>query len=116
MKFRLLNPIEHEKLFPGMVFYYSLRPLLGIRIKWASEIIVVEEHLKFIDRQKNGPFSFWQHEHRFKSSESGTEMTDMVTYKNPMGIIGRWLDPLIVRKKLNALFRYRLEQTQKIFK
>ena len=34
-------------------------------------------------------------------------MTDIVNYKLPLGFIGEWLEPFIVKRKVEEIFEYR---------
>ncbi len=44
----------------------------------------------FVDEQRIGPYKMWHHEHHFKETEKGVEMTDIVSYSLPLGILGRF--------------------------
>ena len=55
-----------------------------------TEITHVEEQQFFVDEQRFGPYSLWHHQHHFKAIEGGVEMTDIVHYKLPLWILGRY--------------------------
>lgn len=62
----------------------------------------------FLDRQQEGPFAFWEHEHRFEALTPGTSrLTDSIRYRLPLGWIGRFFGMPFVERKLDRLFRYR---------
>lgn len=62
----------------------------------------------FIDRQQEGPFAFWEHEHRFEPiSPSKSLLTDTIRYRLPFGWIGQVFGKPFVERKLDRLFRYR---------
>jgi hypothetical protein len=42
-------------------------------------------------------------------------MTDIVTYVVPLGILGKIAHPLIVKGKLEEIFKHRFAQVEKIF-
>jgi hypothetical protein len=42
-------------------------------------------------------------------------MTDIVSYEIPLGFLGRIAHPLIVKGKLEEIFKYRFEQVELIF-
>ena len=42
-------------------------------------------------------------------------MLDRVNYQLPLGVIGKVVHPLIVEKKLNDIFNYRIRQVEEIF-
>jgi ligand-binding SRPBCC domain-containing protein len=76
---------------------------------WVTKIIQAERLRYFIDDQGSGPYRFWRHEHRLRSTEHGVEMTDLIHYALPFGMQGRMVHAAIVRKQLNAIFDYRRE-------
>ncbi len=62
----------------------------------------------FIDRQQEGPFAFWEHEHRFEAIDPHrSRLTDAIRYRLPLGQIGRIFGKPLVERKLDRLFRYR---------
>ena len=104
-----------EAIFEGQLIEYKLRPLFRIPAYWKTLISKVEPGKMFIDEQEKGPYSLWKHEHHFKSIEGGVEMTDLVHYKNPMGMLGLFVNSLIVRKRLREIFTYRYHKIEEIF-
>ncbi|MCB9013545.1 MAG: SRPBCC family protein [Bacteroidales bacterium] len=106
MRFKILTPLP-EKMYPGMILAYKLNPLPFMRLTWVTEITQVKEPEYFVDTQLSGPYSIWHHEHHFKKTEGGVEMTDLLYYKLPMGFLGEWLNYLYIRKKVEMIFSYR---------
>jgi len=104
-----------EKMYEGQMIEYTVRPLFGIPMSWITEIKTVKENDFFVDEQRKGPYTIWHHEHHFKEVEGGVEMTDIVTYVLPLGILGKIAHPLIVKGKLEEIFKYRFAQVEKIF-
>ncbi len=105
MGFDIVSVIA-EKMYEGMMIEYRVRPLFNIPLQWVTEITHVENNVFFVDEQRIGPYKMWHHEHHFKETAEGIEMTDIVSYALPFGFIGRLLQPLIA-KKLNQIFTYR---------
>jgi ligand-binding SRPBCC domain-containing protein len=68
-----------------------------------------------VDEQRKGPYKIWHHEHHFKEVEGGVEMTDIVSYEIPLGFLGRIAHPLVVKGKLEEIFKYRFEQVELLF-
>ena len=95
--------------YEGMIIDYTVSPLLNIPMKWQTEITKVDPMKSFVDFQKKGPYKLWNHLHEFHENENGVLMTDTVDYELPMGILGDWMQRLIVGKKLNHIFNYRHE-------
>jgi ligand-binding SRPBCC domain-containing protein len=114
MGFEVLVDLPDE-MYAGLMIEYRVRPLLGIPLKWITEISHVD-HLKFfVDEQRKGPYRIWHHEHHFKEVDGGVEMTDIVSYELPLGILGKIAHPLIVKNKLNEIFNYRFKKVEEIF-
>ena len=115
MGFEVLTEIP-EKIHEGLMIEYRVKPLLGIPTKWVSQISKVEEKKFFIDEQCSGPYKEWHHEHHFKQVDEGTEITDLITYQMPFGLLGKIVHPFIVKKKLESIFNYRNKAIKDIFK
>ena len=103
------------KMYEGMMIEYKVTPLLGIPMTWITEIKAVKEGQFFIDEQRKGPYEIWHHEHHFKEVDGGVEMTDIVSYELPFGILGKLVHPIIVKPKLDQIFKYRTKKVDEIF-
>ena len=110
-----INLKEKRSVYPGMLIDYSIKPILNLKFKWITEITAVEKNKYFIDEQRFGPYKFWHHQHFFNETDEGTEITDEVKYILPFGIFGQLIHPLIVKPKLDEIFKYRNIQIDKIF-
>lgn len=104
-----------RKMYAGQVIEYIVRPLLGIKTHWVTEITHVNEPYYFVDEQRVGPYSIWHHKHFLKEVDGGVEMEDIVHYKIPFGIFGRLLHPIIIRPKLETIFSYRKNKLEELF-
>ncbi|MBP6091748.1 MAG: SRPBCC family protein [Crocinitomicaceae bacterium] len=105
-----------EKMYPGLMIEYTVKPVFSIPMKWITEITHVEPLKFFVDEQRKGPYKIWHHEHHFESVENGVLMTDIVSYELPMGFLGRIVHPFIVEKKLKEIFDYRFKVVEEYFK
>ena len=114
MGFEVLFEIP-EKMYAGLMIEYEVKPLLGIPMKWITEITHVDEMKFFVDEQRKGPYRIWHHEHHFKQVENGIEMTDIVSYEIPFGVLGKIAQPLIVKNKLKQIFDYRFQKVEELF-
>ena len=103
------------KMYEGMMIEYKVTPLLGIPMTWITEIKAVKEGQFFIDEQRKGPYAIWHHEHHFKEVDGGVEMTDIVSYEVPFGILGKLVHPIIMKPKLDQIFKYRTKKVDEIF-
>ncbi len=106
MGFEILSGAE-KKMFPGQIIQYLVTPILGIPTKWVTEITHVKKGEYFVDEQRFGPYSLWHHKHFLKPIKNGVEMEDIIDYKIPFGLFGQMIHPILVKPKLNEIFKYR---------
>jgi ligand-binding SRPBCC domain-containing protein len=117
MGFITLTPMaEGQEIYTGMLIDYKVKPLFGIPLNWQTEIRQVQKPHSFSDSQLKGPYRLWEHTHTFTQTDKGVLMKDEVKYQLPFGAIGHLTNSLLVRKKLEALFRYRKAAIERIFK
>ncbi len=105
--FEILNNSNSEKMFAGQIITYNVKPVLGIKLFWMTEITHVDEGKYFVDEQRFGPYALWHHKHFFKAIDGGVKMTDLVHYKLPLGLLGNIAHALFVKKQLAGIFNYR---------
>ena len=105
-----------ERMYEGLMIEYRVRPLLGIPMKWVTEITHVKDYQFFVDEQRIGPYKIWHHEHHFMETPDGIEMTDIVSYELPFGVLGSMVHPFLVEKKLNEIFAHRFKVVDELFK
>jgi len=115
MGFNLTSELHSDKMYPGMIITYRVYPLLGIPLRWVTEITQVDEPNYFVDNQKSGPYKFWHHQHFFYETDQGTEMVDIINLAAPFGWLGLIAERLIVEKKVQEIFRYRSEKLKQLF-
>ncbi|HEY2762079.1 MAG TPA: SRPBCC family protein, partial [Pirellulales bacterium] len=96
-------------LAPGVLLDYRLQ-LLGIKFRWKTLIETFEPPHRFSDLQLNGPYKLWHHAHEFYAVDGGTLVIDRVRYQVPLGLLGRIINILFVRRQLEAIFDYRQAQ------
>ena len=82
---------------------------------WVTEITHIKDKAWFIDEQRFGPYAFWHHQHQFKPVAGGVQMTDILHYKIPYGIIGTLVDLLYVSRRIDQIFAYREKAVERIF-
>lgn len=109
MGFHILSEHRPPRMYAGQLIEYRVSPLLGIPMYWMTEITHVAEGEYFIDEQRFGPYALWHHQHHFREVAGGVEMTDIVHYKIPLGLLGSIADWLFVRRKLKSIFDYRFQ-------
>ena len=116
MGFHIISKHHGEKMYPGQLIEYTVRPVFNIPLYWMTEITHVEDKKFFVDEQRFGPYSLWHHQHHFTPVEGGVEMTDIVHYKLPFWFLGDIANSLFVANKLKQIFHYRFEKVEQLFK
>ena len=104
-----------RKMYAGQVITYTVKPLLGIPLFWMTEISHVQDGQFFVDEQRVGPYALWHHQHHFKVIPGGVEMTDLVHYRLPLGILGDFAHWLFVRSQLRTIFDFRTKKLVELF-
>ena len=90
----------------GVKIVFSLS-LFKIPMTWEAEHIEYQENKLFKDRQIRGPFSKWEHTHRFMANgKENSFMEDIVEFKLPFGFLSR---PFygFAKKEFERMFSYR---------
>jgi ligand-binding SRPBCC domain-containing protein len=113
--FKVLSNHHGEKMYPGQIIEYKVKPVLGIPIYWMTEITHVQDKAFFVDEQRFGPYALWHHQHHFKAIDGGVEMTDIVHYRNPVGFLGDIANALFIKNQLKQIFEFRFNKTEELF-
>lgn len=115
LNLKVTNEVYGDTVYAGQVMTYKVKPLAGIPLSWMTEITQVQAPNYFVDEQRKGPYKLWHHQHHFKEIEDGVEMTDLVHYRLPFGLIGSIANALIVKKELEKIFSYRYQKIVELF-
>lgn len=116
MGFDITSKVD-RKVYQGQIITYKVSPVSFVKTNWVTEITAVKDQQYFIDEQRFGPYAMWHHEHFFESLPNGnTLMKDKISYKIPFGFLGSIAQNLFVKKQLLAIFEYRKEVLDIIFK
>jgi hypothetical protein len=102
--FRLRTP--DPVMAAGTVLDYRLR-WLGVPVGWRTYVREYDPPARFVDVQVRGPYDRWEHRHLFLEDGGGTWVEDRVTYRLPLGPLGRLVHALAVRRQLAAIWAYR---------
>jgi ligand-binding SRPBCC domain-containing protein len=113
--FEIISKNLPEKMYPGMLISYIVKPLFNIPVNWVTQISQVQYPNYFIDTQMSGPYSIWHHQHHLYQQDNGVLMIDIVTYKPPFGFFGAIANSLFIKKQLNEIFDYRYKAIEKLF-
>jgi len=114
LNLKTTNTLFGDEVYAGQVMTYIVKPLFDIPLSWMTEITHVDKGKYFVDEQRKGPYALWHHQHHFRMIEDGTEMTDLVHYRLPFGVIGNAAH-FIIRKQLKKIFRFRFQKITEIF-
>ena len=90
----------------GTRVWFKIR-MLGISMLWKAHHTEYVENHHFKDCQEAGPFSLWEHTHRFpEDGQSAFFMEDHIRFKLPFGILSR---PFYryAQKEFGRMFSYR---------
>jgi len=115
LNLQVKNEVFEKEVYPGQVLLYTVKPLLGIPLEWMTEITHVEKEKIFVDEQRKGPYKLWHHQHHFKAISNGVEMTDIVHYRLPFGVLGSVAHALVIKNKLKTIFYYRYNKIIEMF-
>lgn len=121
------DALNLEKLTPGWLNFQvrSEGPLVmregleidyvivlhGFPVPWKTRIDVWEPGVRFVDRQTNGPYLWWHHEHRFEATDQGTRVIDHVEFVPRL----RWVTTKFVTRDVRRIFEFRQEALKRIF-
>jgi ligand-binding SRPBCC domain-containing protein len=94
-----------------VIFRLSVGPF---GVTWDGTIAEYVAGQYFRDVQNSGPFGAWNHTHAFVAEADGTRVSDRVEYEPPLGLIGRLIDPIVVKPSLAYMFKYREKKTREI--
>jgi ligand-binding SRPBCC domain-containing protein len=104
-----------DKMYAGMVISYTVKPIWGIPMNWVTEITHLQKPDYFVDEQRFGPYTFWHHKHFLNEIDGGVEMKDVIDYKLPMGVLGDFMNSILVKRQLREIFDFRYRKLEEIF-
>jgi ligand-binding SRPBCC domain-containing protein len=87
---------------------------LGVPLSWRAFIREWDAPYRFVDVQVRGPYARWEHRHRFLEGDGGTWIEDRVTYRLPLGPLGRAAHALLVGRQLATMWRYRARRLEEL--
>lgn len=79
----------------------------GIYQYLTSKITEFDRPNYFVDEMVSGAFSEFKHEHHFTELNGRTLMTDYFEYKSPLGILGKLVDKIVLKKYMTDLLTQR---------
>lgn len=101
-----------RRLAVGTLLDFRVPGLPGV---WRVIVREFDPPHRFVDAQVRGPFARWEHRHRFEAGPArdeagapeGTWVEDRVTYRLPLGPIGRLIHALGAGRRIRRAFEYR---------
>lgn len=108
----------------GTSLKLSFRPtrFSPMRTSWVARIEDFHWNERFCDRQVEGPFRYWRHCHRVQewqsesTGEEGTLIIDTVEYELPVHRFERMANRLIVKPRIESVFRHRQTRTEQLLR
>ncbi len=114
LNFKIIS-VSDDSLQSGTTLDYQIK-IHGFPVKWKTLIQDWKPPHMFSDIQTRGPYSKWYHTHTFEPMHHGTMMTDTISYKIPLGPLGKLAEKLFVKKDLLNIFEYRKKVIYEYFK
>jgi ligand-binding SRPBCC domain-containing protein len=115
MNFRIVHNSHPSGISQGQIIRYTINVIPFLTTHWTTEISQVDRPNSFTDVQAKGPYSLWEHHHRFASVPHGVLMTDEIRYAIPCGWLGRLANTVFVERELNAIFEFRSQAVTNFF-
>lgn len=110
----LIEAPSEDKLKKGEKFSFKIKEK-GIPMTIKSEVVDWKKDESFYDRQVKGPFACWNHHHDFKQLKGGTLVTDRISYRFPLGVLGDLAGFLKAKKDIESMFSERKKALSQIF-
>ncbi len=86
----------------------------GFSLTLTSRIVQFDRPRHFRDSMVRGPFKRFDHDHIFEKRGEGTLMRDIFDFNSPFGILGKLVDALILKRRLECLLRERNEILKRV--
>jgi ligand-binding SRPBCC domain-containing protein len=86
----------------------------GVRKRLTVKVVEFERPSLFVDEMIDGSFKTFRHVHEFLAKDSGTLMTDTLTWTSPFGILGKIVDKLLLERHLRNLVTRRNAKLKEI--
>lgn len=114
MGFNIISGAE-KQAYSGQLIEYNVVPFKGFKTKWVTEITHVQKPDYFVDIQLYGPYKLWHHKHFIHEIENGVCIEDIVHYRVPLGLLGNMMHPILVKPKLEEIFKTRTTKMNELF-
>ena len=98
----------------GYEVILKVRQFLLFVMRWHVRITEYQPPILMVDEQISGPFRSWKQTRNLREVDGGTELTDVVEYEVPFGILGRLANTIAIRSQIENMFSYRQAATKKL--
>lgn len=101
---------------PGLGYEVTLkiRQFFFFVMRWHVRISAYEAPRLMVDEQVRGPFKTWKQTRLLNERNGVTELTDIVEYEAPFGVLGRIANAILIRRQIEQMFTYRQATTKKL--
>jgi len=114
LNFEIVSDVP-DTMFNGLIIEYRITiPFIG-KQNWVTEIKHINEGHSFVDEQRLGPYKFWYHYHEISKTNTGVRSSDTVYYQPPMGMAGKIMNQVFIRRTLNRIFDFRKKKLGETF-
>lgn len=86
----------------------------GIRQRLTSKITEYNAPYLFVDETQKGAFKSLRHVHLFEKQDEGTLMTDLLRFEAPLGVLGRAVEHLVLKRYMTKFLEHRNEQLKRL--
>ena len=86
----------------------------GVRQRLTSRITAFDRPHMFVDEMQRGAFKYWRHKHLFEARNDGTLMIDDADYASPLGLLGCFVDKLLLESYMTRLLIRRNSHLRKV--
>jgi ligand-binding SRPBCC domain-containing protein len=86
----------------------------GVTQRLTSQIVDYDRPLRFVDEMTQGAFQKLRHVHLFLATDTGTLMTDTLTWTAPLGLLGVIADKLFLERHMRNFLQERNMNLKKI--
>jgi len=109
-----ISSISTPQIQKGTEIVYQLK-IHGVPVTWKTDIAYWNPPYEFVDNQRKGPYSLWNHTHSFSKLANGTLMRDRVIYKIPLGFLSELTVKSWVENDVQKIFKFRREVIHQFF-
>jgi ligand-binding SRPBCC domain-containing protein len=87
----------------------------GVTQRMTTEVTALEDGVRIVEEQRQGPFRSWKHTQRFDATpDGGVRITDEIDFEPPGGVLGRLATAEAIRAELEAAFAYRARRLTRL--